>query len=347
MKRLLHMLVAVLLFGATAGAQNYRVEHLPEGSDIDIYTAEADSYNSVDLKIKNGDTVRLVKQSDERYAVVEFRGQKVRMKITDLVWEEDWNEEGVENLLPEKTTGGKIDVPLHSALGRWASGYGVAWIVAVALGLLSLVSFGIIKFDDRMKVIIMCVGSIIVALIEALWGAIGRVDWLIDTHEIGFFMSLVNVAGFFALVAWQFWLLIQTKEFICDVTNVDSDEIPLLRPILLPLPVFVVGLFLVAWLFSGNGTLQTIGFAALLIGIFVMEALYLRRYFVKLGTQWGSLLTLLFIAMLISSFVLIPIAFQMIVFVLCVVAIAAGLFFFASFVVADNKRKEEEARRRW
>ncbi len=328
-------------------AQNYRVEHLPKGGDLDVYNPNPDDYNSADVKISDGDTVRLIDTLDSRYAIVEFEGHKVRMKIRDLVWDEELNEEGAVDRLPVVTTGGKIDVPLHSALGRWACGYGVAWVIAAILAVLALVSYGFVPLEDRVRVIIMCVGSIAVALIEAFWGALGQVDWLIDTDEIGFFASLLNVVGFFALVGLQFWLLIQTREFICEVANVDPDEVPLLRPILLPIPVFAVGLFLVAWLFSGNGTLQTIGFAALFLGIIVMEVLYFRRYFVKLGKQWGSLFALLFIAMLMSTFVIIPIAFQMIVFVLCVAAVAVGLFFFASFIVEDSKRQEEARRRRW
>lgn len=339
MKSLLKNLLLPLLLGLPllAAAQTYRVERLPEKFTPSgyVWNAAEKSASNERIEIPNGSEVRLIDTLAEEKALVEFEGKKVVLWRLYL--------DAVDKSQPDPIGVQKKSyspIAYHSAMSRSLYGYGIVWFIAVLLAICTLLSW-VDALPASLRIFILCGSLIVVSLSELLWGIVLRndVNWLIAYEKLGWMTTLLNILGYFGLIAWQIWMIKRTQGIICDEAEVDPDEVRLRWAVLLPVPVLFVGILAAALLKSRTGISEEAAAIGLLLLVLALEFYYICRYYARLGATLGTAYLLLFLAILVSTVVLIPVTVMLGVFVICVLLAIGALIVCGSWLFGSHIEK--------
>lgn len=344
MKRFLLFLAGVFaLLPCLSEAQVYRVEHLPafvsaRGYHWNAAKREADYSKPVELP--NGAEVRLIDTLNRYDAVVVFEGKKVRMAGRDLVWAADRNKEGARDKLDGlHTLAGVGHYPLHSDIGRRLYSYDAAWLLFLLLALITIVAW-LRLVPAVVRIFFLTTGLILVSLVETGWGLLlaNDVDWLSDYKDLGMLRTFCQVFGFFALVGWQVLLVKQTQRLICDKADADPEDVRLRWAVLTPIPVFAVAIIVIAFAARGAdaGDWAVYGVVA---AVAALELFFIVRYYIRLGALWGTAYLLLYLAILVSTVVLVPLTFMLGLFVVGVLVAVVAVFAAIMWLLGDHVEK--------
>lgn len=331
------LLLVLLALPALAAAQTYRAERLPDRFPIygDKWNAAEKKASDESVTIPNGAEVRLIDTLESKQALVEYEGEKLVVPRLYL-YAVDKNQPDPIGVQKRSQS----PFAYHSALSRTLYGYGIAWFIAVLLAACTLLSW-LDVLPASMRIFVLCGALIAVSLSELLWGIALQDDvkWLIQYEKLGWFTTLLNILGYFGLIVWQVWMIKRTQSLICDEANVDPDEVKLRWAVLLPVPLLLVGLIAAALLKSRTGISEEAAAIGLLLLILALEGYYIRRYYTRLGATLGTAYLLLFLAILFSTIVLIPVTVMLGVFILCVLLFIGAIVMFGAWIFGSHVEK--------
>lgn len=341
MKRLLLLLAGLFaLQPLTLDAQVYRVDPVPSFSEVRAY-----EWNEQAGKADYGKRITLPADAEVRLldtleghggVLVRYEDRKVMMYPADLAWDDELNEEGTPDYITERTRlKGLGHFALHSGVSRWAHSYQPAWMIVIILLVVTAMAWSP-SFPSSLRAFLLVGGLIAVALIETFWGAVlkGGVGWLSDHDSMGWVRTFLQILGYFLIVAWQVVLVSQARRFICAQAGVEEDRIRLRWAVLLPLPLMLVVLIVLS--IVSTDVIATL--AAFGVGI-AFIVFNLIRFFRVMGPTWGLAFLLLYVALLLSTLVLIPVTIMLGLYVLGVLITVGAVVFFIAWAMGDHVEK--------
>lgn len=341
MKRILLLLAGLFaLQPLTLDAQVYRVDPVPSFSEVRAY-----EWNEQAGKADYGKRITLPADAEVRLldtleghggVLVRYEDRKVMMYPADLAWDDELNEEGMPDYITERTRlKGLGHFALHSGVSRWAHSYQPAWMIVIILLVVTAMAWSP-SFPASLRAFLLVGGLIAVALIETFWGAVlkGGVGWLSDHDSMGWVRTFLQILGYFLIVAWQVVLVSQARRFICTQAGVEEDRIRLRWAVLLPLPLMLVVLIVLS--IVSTDVIATL--AAFGVGI-AFIVFNLIRFFRVMGPTWGLAFLLLYVALLLSTLVLIPVTIMLGLYVLGVLITVGAVVFFIAWAMGDHVEK--------
>lgn len=341
MKRLLLLLAGLFaLLPLALDAQVYRVAPVPAFSEVRAYewneqAGKVDYGKRVTVPIDA--EVRLIDTLDGKsFVLVSYEDRKISMYPTDLAWDDALNEEGTPDYITERTRlKGLGHFALHSGVSRWAHSYQPAWMIVIILLVVTAMAWSP-SFPASLRAFLLVGGLIAVALIETFWGVVlkGNVDWLSDHDSMGWVRTFLQILGYFLIVVWQVVLVSQARRFICTQAGVEEDRIRLRWAVLLPLPLMLVVLIVLS--IVSTDVIATL--AAFGVGI-AFIVFNLIRFFRVMGPTWGLAFLLLYVALLLSTLVLIPVTIMLGLYVLGVLITVGAVVFFIAWAMGDHVEK--------
>lgn len=346
MRKFLLLLIAAMLSSLPAAAQVYRVEHLPEFAPArgNVWNkAQGKPDLTQEIELPNGAEVTLLDTLGRNEALVVYDGKKIVMAQRDLVWASELNAaDAVDKIACNPRLYGLGRFPLHSAVGRILYSYDAAWLIAAVLLFITLVS--LMRFIPINSRIYLLTGGVVTVLLTAMfWGLLlgFNATWLLDFDSFGFLRVLGHAVGYLALL---FWLAVMIKTIqvgICSRVGVEPSAVKLRWVLLAPFPVFYVAMWLAFRVIPREGALLWTGIAAavVVIGILAAQIWFLVRCYRCLGRKWGLIYGMLYLVMLASTIVLVPLTLGIGSFVLAVIIIGAIGLFVISWVFGSHVEK--------
>lgn len=334
-------LLALFLSGQDALAQLYKVDDLLRDSAEVHKAVKADTLykeGSETYMIANGETVRLVGETDGYHVAVEYNGETYIISPDDL----KFSKKNDRNTADPITTGSLR--ARHSALGHFyysAFPYWLSFLVLIAIfAAMYLIDKKVSAPAVKQKLMLAVPAALLfVSILEIVGYCILGSDllWWCDYDRNGFFKSLLMVIPFALAIGIQLYVGFMYKESIEDSTGKELSMKTVLLGLAATLVLPIVVIVILA-LCGINGTPLDITFAVLFLGSLALSVgTSLSKNIKALGRSYGTLFTAFTVVYAIGAIIAVILLITAILKLIFVILTAVAVVFGTLFILGSAK----------